>query len=103
MQLTENHVKAYTLKPHENMTIYNAVTLKEQLISCLENNNGIVLDLSSISEMDTAGLQVLILAQQHALQSGKLFQLADCSSIVQEIFELCNLNTLFSNANIVRG
>ena len=95
MTLTHDHNKAFMFKPPENLTIYHAVALKEQIASCFEQGDNVALDLSGVSEIDTAGLQLLILAKQHATRMNKSFQLLACSSVVDETLTFCNLQTFF--------
>ena len=46
----------------EDLTIYNALEQKQQLLDALSATSRLELDLSQVAEIDTAGLQLLILA-----------------------------------------
>ena len=54
------------LTVHEDMTIYHALDLKQRLMGALEANANLELDLAQVSEIDTAGLQLLILTKREA-------------------------------------
>jgi anti-anti-sigma regulatory factor len=46
------------------MTIYQAQAQKEQLLAALAATEHLELDLSAVTEMDTAGLQLLLLLKR---------------------------------------
>lgn len=73
------------------MTIYTADELKSQLLPHLARSGGLEIDLSQVSEVDSAGLQLLILAKRETRLTGQTLLLTSHSRAVQEAFELCNL------------
>lgn len=75
------------------MTIYTAAELKSQLLPHLAHSRGLEINLSQVSEVDSAGLQLLILAKRETQLKGQTLLLTSHSSAVQEAFELCNLAT----------
>jgi anti-sigma B factor antagonist len=72
------------------MTIYTAASLQTELF-CLLQSGPEALDLSGVTEMDTAGLQLVIMAQHCVSQTGGLLRVARASPVVQEVFDLLNL------------
>ncbi len=54
------------LKVEGALSIYEASALREALLACLENDAGLELDLGSVTECDTAGLQLLYAARKTA-------------------------------------
>ena len=48
----------------DDMTIYNALDQKNRLMSALAEVDMLELDLSHVGEIDTAGLQLLILSKR---------------------------------------
>jgi anti-anti-sigma factor len=52
------------------------------------------LDLSEVTEIDTAGLQLLLTARRHAANDGRELLLAEPSRTVRSALELCRLTAL---------
>lgn len=77
------------------LNIYEAVEAKNRLMYMLPGCNALDMDLSQVSELDTAGIQVLILARQEAGKSGKAFALVTPSQPVQDLIETYNLAEFF--------
>lgn len=78
-----------------DMTIHRAAELKAALCAALDRSAGLRLDLSGISDFDTAGLQILLLLNNQAQASGKTLRLDSLAAPVGEIFELLNLGRHF--------
>lgn len=73
-----------TLKFKGSVTIYEASTLKQELLNCLEKNESLVLNLHEIDRCDTAGIQVIYSAFKTAEQIKKRFSVEKISSAVVE-------------------
>ncbi|MDB6444861.1 MULTISPECIES: lipid asymmetry maintenance protein MlaB [Pseudomonas] len=73
------------------LTIYTAAELAAQLLPSLGNTPRMALDLSQITEMDGAGLQLLLMALREAPKAGTELTLTGRSKAVTETLELCNL------------
>jgi len=84
------------------MTIYTAMELKDQLLAPLAQCAAVEFDLAGISEMDSAGLQLLIMAKREATASGKTLNLSGHSPAVLEILELCQLEGFFGDQVLIR-
>ena len=80
-----------------NMTIYEARSLKDELLNTAAEASVIELDLSRVAEIDTAGLQLLMLAEREMRQHGRTLRLAACSPAVQDLVDLYDLAELFGN------
>lgn len=85
----------------ENMTIYQALAQKQQLIDALSQFPGLELDLSQVGEIDTAGLQLLILAKREASRQGKALQIVAHSPAVRETMDFCNLASQFGDPVVI--
>ena len=79
------------------MTIYSAAESKQELLWKLDGANQIEIDLSGVSELDSAGLQLLILLKQEAGRQGKTLRLLAHSLAVLEVFTLLRADTLFGD------
>lgn len=81
-----------------DMTIYFAAAMKQQLLAGMQaGGTDVLLDLSQVAELDTSGLQMLLLAQRLAAAEGRRFRLTEPSAVVREVLELCGLNDLQCN------
>ena len=83
------------------MTIYRAVELKEMLLKALNETGELEVDLSDVGELDTAGLQVLIVAKKQAAAQNKSLHLIGHSPAVLEVIELFNLAAYFGDSLVI--
>ncbi len=83
------------------MTIYRAADLKVTVLEALRKTKVLEIDLSGIIELDTAGLQVLMLAKQTATADKRELRLLQHSPAVMEIFEMVDLVAFFGDAVLV--
>ena len=75
----------------EDLTIYHALEQKNALLAALANTDELELDLLHVSEIDTAGLQVLVLLKKEAQRSGKTISVVAHSQSVRAVIDFCNL------------
>ena len=86
------------------MTVYTAAQIKQPLVDAIADGPPTIeLDLSGVPEFDTAGLQLLLLAQREALARGRHFQIGPESHIVREVLELCGARGLLPGATPLEG
>ncbi len=83
------------------MTIYRAAELKPLVLGALQGQGALELDLSGVTEIDTAGVQILVLAKQAAQAAGSSLRLAAHSPAVLEVFELLDMGAYFGDAMLV--
>jgi anti-sigma B factor antagonist len=82
----------------DDMTIYNAGSLRETLLGyCLPGTKELQLDLSAVNEIDSAGLQLLLLLKAEAQKRAFTLRLLRHSEAVLEVFELLKLGTYFGD------
>ncbi len=82
----------------DDMTIYTAESLKETLLGyCHPGTKELQLDLSAVAEMDSAGLQLLLLLKAEAQKRTFTLRLSGHSEAVLEVFELLKLGTYFGD------
>lgn len=55
------------------MTIYEAISLRDLFLQCFERTDGLILDLTAVTECDTAGIQLLCAARKTAENHRKRF------------------------------
>jgi len=80
-----------------SMTIYEAAADKPLLLSALAAATEAEIDLSSVDEMDTAGLQLLILLKRESLKAGKVLRLTGHSPASLDVLERYNLGAYFGD------
>jgi len=76
------------------LTIYTAAEMKEK-IGTLLSNESIEIDLSQVGEIDTAGLQLLLLAQRECAKQEKTIVFSSPSEAVLACWNMCNLQETF--------
>jgi anti-sigma B factor antagonist len=93
---------AATLALDGELGIYRAAELKPLLLQALAKAEaGLEIDLSAVTEFDTAGLQLLMLAKQQARALQRELRLVGHSPAVLEVFELLNIAAYFGDPLIV--
>ena len=80
------------LKAKDAISVYEAASLREELLSYLKENNELILDLSEVTECDTAGIQLLCSARITAEQEGMAFELTSVSDPVIDAMNRAGLN-----------
>lgn len=83
------------------LTIYTAATEKHNLQEFFEKGKNLEINLSQVTEMDTAGLQVLIVLKQEAARRGKTVRYVMHSQAVLDVLEMTNLTTSFGDQIIL--
>ena len=84
------------------MTIYRAADLKVEVLEALRKTPVLEIDLSGVTELDTAGLQVLMLAKQTAAADQRELRLLQHSPAVMEILQMLDLVAFFGDAVLVQ-
>jgi anti-sigma B factor antagonist len=79
------------------LTIYRAAELKPLLLAALPGTGPILLDLAEVTEVDTAGVQLLLLLRREALAAGRTLHLLQPSMAATEAFELLDLGGRFAD------
>ena len=74
-----------------DLTIYRAFELKATLLDALAASDELELDLSQVNEIDTAGLQLLLLLKKEAQRAGKRAVIVAHSQAVRSLIDFCNL------------
>lgn len=98
---TENQDKI-TLTPDGNaMTVYSAEQTKAWLLDALAHCNELAIDLSQVGEMDSAGMQLLLLAKREAGRQGKTLRLASHSPAIVEMLDFFNMAAYFGDPMVI--
>lgn len=81
------------------LTIYTAAETKERIVAALAADSALDIDLSQVGEIDSAGLQLLIMAQRAAKALGRDVALVNHSTAVRECLELCNMSAVSGDSS----
>ena len=79
------------------LNIYTAAEWKKRLDALLGRGASLELDLGAVQEVDTAGLQLLIMAKKTATAHNQQLLLSNHSQAVLEVFELCGVAAFFGD------
>ncbi|MDD2743976.1 MAG: STAS domain-containing protein [Rhodocyclaceae bacterium] len=85
----------------EDLTIYHALEHKQKLLDALNQADRLELDLSQVVEIDTAGLQLLILAKREAARLNKDLDIVAHSPNVRQTLDFCNLAAFFGDPVVI--
>jgi anti-anti-sigma factor len=83
------------------MTIYTALEQKNALSKYLNTHKEIQIDLSCVTEIDSAGLQLLLFLKREAEERNIQFSLLQHSQAVVEVFELLNIGNHFGDPIVI--
>lgn len=90
-----------TLKAQGELTIYHAAEAKAALHAALAGPGALELDLSGVSELDTAGVQVLLWAKREAAAQGVQLPFLHHSPEVLEVIDQLNLAGAFGDTLVL--
>ena len=85
----------------DDMTIYTASEQKAQLSKYLHSGRELQINLAGVSEMDSAGLQLLLWLKQEAGRNAIKLSLVRHSQAVVEVLELLNLTGHFGDPVVI--
>lgn len=83
-------------QPEGELNIYNAVAMKEEIAGLITQNERVIIDLSSVTEFDSAGLQILLFASLLSKRLEVEISWAGVSDIVRQVITQCRLESVFS-------
>ncbi|CAK0753556.1 phospholipid transport system transporter-binding protein [Gammaproteobacteria bacterium] len=96
-----NRISAGRLRLEGDLTIYEAAALKTPLLAALEEEPTLEIDLSGVEELDTAGLQLLLLLKFEAQAGNRHVRFIQHSTAVREVLDLCDLAALFGDPIVI--
>lgn len=86
-------------------TIFTASDFKDRLLEAIDHcaSQEIEVDLSEVSEIDSAGLQLMIMAKRRAVSQGKTIRFCRHSDPVLDLLDLCDLAGFFGDPVLIRS
>lgn len=95
MTIEANYIGMTALvKLSGELTIYTVTEIKADLAEAMERADDIEVDLAGVSEIDTAGLQLMLIAKRNA---GKTVRFINHSSSVLRLVDLANLGSVLGD------
>ena len=85
------------------LTIFTAAELRQQMLDVLEASAELEVDLSAVSEMDSAGMQLMVSAKKEAAARNKQLHFSGHSAAVVDLLELCDLTGYFGDPLLIRS
>lgn len=87
----KSYEEGLRIAPQGEMTVYTAMDWKQKLMAPFALLGEIEIDLSAVEEMDSTGLQLLILVKKEASAQGRTLRLIHHSRPILEALDLCGL------------
>lgn len=99
--MSDNSSEIGRLTLEADLTVYNAIDAKRQLLDAVLALKTLELDLSQVGEMDTAGFQLLVLAKREAQRLGRTLRIVAHSPAVREVIEFYNMVAFFGDPVVI--
>ena len=93
---------AHQIKLAGELTIYNAIEIKDKLMEALKQHKEMEIDLAKVTEIDTAGFQLLLLAKQEAANQDTALRLVNHSEATLEIINLYHMAGYFGDPIVLK-
>lgn len=95
---------AATLAIQGEFTIFTAVAMKTRLLETIEGaGTDVEINLADVTEIDSAGLQLMVLAKHEAAACGKTLRFVHHSASVLDLLDLCDLSGFFGDPVVIRS
>ena len=85
------------------LSIYTVAALRQQLLDALDGAAEVDVDLSEVSEMDSAGMQLMVAAKREAALRDKVLRFSGHSPAVFDVLELCKLSGHLGDPLLIRS
>lgn len=83
------------------MTIYEAADFKPALLKWLDACDELEVSLAGVTEMDSAGLQLICLLKRESLDKGKKLSFVEHSCVVLDVLDLFNMASFFGDPLLI--
>ena len=80
-----------------DLNIFNAAEQRQRLLAALEAGSEVEVNLSEVSEIDSAGIQLMVAAKQEATAQKKTLCFSGHSPAVLDTLDLCDLTAYFGD------
>ncbi|MGE5467580.1 MAG: lipid asymmetry maintenance protein MlaB [Ignavibacteria bacterium] len=80
------------------VTVFNAGDVRQKLLAALNGTDDVDVDLSQVTEIDTAGVQLIVAAKREAAERNKELHFSGCSPVVLDVMGLLGLSAYLTDA-----
>lgn len=103
--MTDEHSAPPALAITGEFNIFTAADLKPKLLHAVQDaeTDEIDIDLSEVAEIDSAGLQLMVMAKREAQARGKNVRFVRHSDPVLDLVDLCDLSGFFGDPVLIRS
>ena len=84
-------------------SIFTAAAIREQLLTALGGADEIEVDLSHVTEIDSAGVQLMVAAKLEATVLQKSLSFTGHSPAVLDTLDLCDLSAYFGDPLLIQS
>ena len=99
----ENDSTVNRIEIKGELSIFTAAILRQQLLDALDRDMDVEVDLSAVSEMDSAGMQLMVAAKREAGVRNKSLRFTGHSPAVFDILELCDLSAHLGDPLLIQS
>jgi anti-anti-sigma factor len=92
-----------SLKIEGEMNIFTAAALRQRLLDALGSSEEMEVDLTEVSEIDSAGIQLMVAAKLEATARDKALRFTGHSPAVFEMIELYDLSGHFGDPVLIHS
>ena len=85
------------------LNIFSAAELRLQLLEALATSTELEVDLAQVSEIDSAGLQLMLAAKREAVARNLTLHFTGHSPAVFDALELCKLSGLLGDPVLIHS
>jgi anti-anti-sigma factor len=99
----ESAALAPVLAIEGEFTIFRAAEIKTQLLDAIARSEHpeIDIDLGGVTEIDSAGLQLMVMAKREAVRQGRHVRFVRHSDAVVDLIDLCDLAGQFGDPVLI--
>ena len=103
--MTDENSSPPALAISGEFTIFTAADLKPRLLHAVidAGSEDVDIDLSEVTEIDSAGLQLMVMTKREALARGKNVRFVRHSDPVLDLVDLCDLSGFFGDPVLIRS
>jgi anti-sigma B factor antagonist len=83
------------------MTIFRAQELREAILPIITTSDEVEIDLSTVTEVDASGMQLMISVKLESILRGKTLRYVGHSKAVLEMLDLCDLGSFFGDQVVI--
>lgn len=97
----EQHGEHCILRLQGDLILAHATELKDPLLDTLTDCQQLEVDLADVSDIDTAGMQLLLLLKREAVATEKTCRLSNHSSVIVDMLETYQLSNYFGDPLVI--